>query len=72
MLSEGGKSKLIELNVTSDKEEQMAKEYASTVEKLQIALKRERQIKIMKVTSEKEKVAVVRVLEERDWKTDFL
>lgn len=66
MLSEGGKSKLIELNVTSDKEEQMAKEYASTVEKLQIALKRERQIKIMKVTSEKEKVAVVRELEERN------
>lgn len=59
MLKEGGKDKLDEIAVLGKTEELMAKEYAESVEKLQIALKRERQVKMMKSVNEKEKVATV-------------
>lgn len=49
-----------ELRVTSNMEEQKAKEYASAVEKLQLAIKREQQIKVLKHVNEKQKAQKVR------------
>lgn len=49
-----------ELRVTSNMEEQKAKEYASAVEKLQLAIKREQQIKVLKQVNEKQKAQKVR------------
>lgn len=48
-----------ELRVTSTMEEQKAKEYASAVEKLQLAIKREQQIKVLKHVNEKQKALKV-------------
>lgn len=44
-----------ELKLTSNTEELKAKEYASVVERLQVAIKREQQIKVLKQVNEKQK-----------------
>lgn len=59
LIKQGGKSELAELKVNSNAEELSAKEYAAAVEKLQVALKREHQITIMKALNEKQKSAGV-------------
>lgn len=45
--------------MTSNTEELAAKDFALAVEKLQVALKREHQITIMKAVNEKQKAATV-------------
>lgn len=55
LLKEGGKLAIDELKLISNTEELKAKEFASVVEKLQVAIKREQQIKVMKQVNEKQK-----------------
>lgn len=50
-----------ELRVTSDIEQQKAKEFAAAVQKLQVAIKREQQIKVLKHVNEKQKTTKVGV-----------
>lgn len=44
-----------ELKLTSNTEELKAKEYATVVQRLQVAIKREQQIKVLKQVNEKQK-----------------
>lgn len=55
LLKEGGKSALTELKLAGNTEELKAKEFASVVQKLQVAIKREQQIKVLKQVNEKQK-----------------
>lgn len=54
----GGKSDLEEIKVTENAEELKAKDYALALERMQNALKREQQIRIVKQMNEKNKMNV--------------
>lgn len=58
IIKEGGKSDIEEIKVADDGEEVKAKDYALALERMQNALKREKQIKIVKQMNEKNKMNV--------------
>lgn len=58
IIKSGGKQNVEELKVTENSEEMMAKNYAVALERMQNALKREAQIKIVKQMTERKKVDV--------------
>lgn len=58
IIRKGGKSDLEEIKVTENAEELKAKDYALALERMQNALKREQQIKIVKQMNEKNKMNV--------------
>lgn len=58
IIKSGGKQNVEELKVTENSEEMMAKNYAIALERMQNALKREAQIKIVKQMTERKKVDV--------------
>ncbi|KAJ6642749.1 putative ATP-dependent RNA helicase Dbp73D [Pseudolycoriella hygida] len=55
IIKEAGKSDIKEIKVTSDIEEMSVKEFKTVVQKLQISLKREKQLQSMKAIHEKNK-----------------
>lgn len=54
----GGKETVNEITVSENAEEVKAKDYASALEQMQNALKREKQIKMVKTMNEKNKTHV--------------
>lgn len=58
VIRKGGKADLEEIKVTENAEEHKAKDYALALERMQNALKREKQIKIVKQMNEKHKMNV--------------
>lgn len=58
IICKGGKSNLEEIKVTENAEELKAKDYALALERMQNALKREQQIKIVKQMNKKNKMIV--------------
>lgn len=59
IIKKGGKGELEEMKVNENIEELKAKDYASALERMQNALKREKQIKILKDMNEKSKMSNV-------------
>lgn len=58
IVKKGGKENLEEIRVSDNAEELKAKDYAIAIERMQNALKREKQIKIVKEMNEKNKMNV--------------
>lgn len=58
IIKEGGKEAVEEIRVTENAEELKAKDYALALEGMQNALKREKQIKMAKTMSDKNKANV--------------
>lgn len=61
IIKNGGKPNVEEIKVTENAEELMAKNYATALERMQNALKRETQIKIVKQMNERNKANNVSV-----------
>lgn len=55
IIKDGGKQNVEEIKVTANAEEMKAKDYANALEQMQNALKREKQVQLLKQMNEKNK-----------------
>lgn len=55
IIKDGGKENVEELKITENAEELRAKDYAIALQKMQVALKREKQVQLQKQLHEKNK-----------------
>lgn len=58
IVKEGGKQNVEEIKVTDNAEESKAKDYATALQRMQNALKREKQVQLLKQMNEKNKTNV--------------